>query len=153
MIITAQYSGCEYAKFYTIAAALLLSEPLWYLLFFSPRAESLRTCFLLFLYTAKRPLSTTFCFPVFKLLPVQKKSFYFNLPSLYLWIGNFVSFSFCIIALILPELLTIYFRSLWILTDSFFWTTLSVCVFCLPHFSAVYFLLWFMYKELILLRS
>lgn len=108
MIITAQYSGCEYAKFYTIATALLLSEPLWYLLFFSPRAESLRTCFLLFLYTAKRPLSTTFCFPVFKLLPVQKKSFYFNLPSLYLWIGNFVSFSFCIIAHILPELLTEY---------------------------------------------
>lgn len=129
-------------KFYIVATALLFSEPLWYLLFFSPRAEPLRTCFLLFLHSAKRPLSTTFCFPVFKLLLVQKKSFYINLPTLFLWLGNFVSFSFCIIAHILPELLTQYIsEALGYSQTSYFWTTLSVHVFCLPHFSAVSFLL------------
>lgn len=144
-----------YQSFIQLQEFFCFQNPfLWCQLFFSPRTEPLRTCFLLFLHPAKRPLSTTFCFPVFKLLPVQKKSFYFNLPSLFLWLRNFISFSFCIIADILSELLTQYISEAFGYSQtSYFWTILSVCVFCLPHISALSFLLWFMYEELILSRS
>lgn len=127
-------------KFYTVATALLFSEPLWYLSFFSPRAEPLRTCFLLFLHSAKRALSSTFCFPVFKLLPVQKKKEPLLQPPLTFPLVRKLCFIFFLYFSTYSTWAsyTIYFRGLWTLTDFLFLDySFSLCFLLASFFCSI----------------
>lgn len=63
-------------RFYTVPMTVLFSEPFLMIpIAFGPRADPPITYFLIFLHSAKRPLSPTFYFPALKMLPVHKRAF------------------------------------------------------------------------------